>query len=189
MVVALVTPLRHLTITQRSDDEKYNTIEVLVVGGGGSGGKWSGGGGGAGGVAHTYNYTLNHPAFPGSGPWAIPLQAGGGGAAKTSNGTGNKGNDSFFGPTSLRVYALGGGGGGTSRDQPDRPATTFSKYGWWFWWWWMFSTQKSSCWIWSPKRYFWSLTSDFITYTNKLQYNEKTVIYNYGNAGGQSPND
>ena len=102
------------TVTQKSDDSRYNTIEVLVVGGGGSGGKWSGGGGGAGGVAHTYNYSLDHPAFPGSGPWAIPLQSGGGGTAVTSNGPGNVGGDSFFGPTSLRVYGLGGGGGGVN---------------------------------------------------------------------------
>ena len=71
MVVALV-PLIRLQ-SQKAGDPKDNTIEVLVVGGGGSGGKWSGGGGGAGGVAHTYNYTLDHPAFPGSGPWAFPF--------------------------------------------------------------------------------------------------------------------
>ena len=176
------------TVTQKAGDPKDNTIEVLVVGGGGSGGKWSGGGGGAGGVAHTYNYTLDHPAFPGSGPWAIPLQSGGGGSAQTSNGTGNVGGDSFFGPTSLRVYALGGGGGGTSRDQPDRPATTFQSMdggsgggG--------TGQDRNIRAGFGHQRDIFGSSPQTTLYSNKLEYNEKTVIYNYGHSGGQSPSD
>ena len=178
----------NFTVTQKAGDPKDNTIEVLVVGGGGSGGKWSGGGGGAGGVAHTYNYTLDHPAFPGSGPWSIPLQAGGGGSAQTSNGTGNVGGDSFFGPTSLRVYALGGGGGGTSRDQPDRPATTFTSMdggsgggG---------TTQDRNIRAgFGHQRDIFGNSPQTVLFSNKLECNERTVIYNYGHSGGQSPSD
>ena len=175
------------TITQKSDDSVYNTIEVLVVGGGGSGGRWSGGGGGAGGVAHTYNYSLDHPAFPGSGPWSIPLQAGGGGAAVTVNGFGNAGNDSYFGPTSLRVYALGGGAGGSHRSHP-APGSTYTVMdggsgggG--------TAQDRNSRAGMGQQRDIFGADPGAPLYSNKLQYNEKIVIYNYGNAGGQGPTD
>ena len=179
----------NFTVTQKAGDPKDNTIEVLVVGGGGSGGKWSGGGGGAGGVAHTYNYPLDHPSFPNAGgPWVIPLQAGGGGASQSSNGVGNVGGDSFFGPSGLRVYALGGGGGGTSRDQPDRPATTFQSMdggsgggG--------TGQDRNIRAGFGHQRDIFGNSPQTTLFSNKLECNERTVIYNYGNAGGQSPSD
>ena len=175
------------TVTQKSDDPKLNTIEVLVVGGGGSGGKWSGGGGGAGGVAHTYNYTLDHPAFPGSGPWGIPVQSGGGGVAQTANGPGNAGGDSFFGPTSLRVYALGGGGGGFNNDHP-APSATYTDMDGGSGGGGTAQNRNSRAGIGHQRDIFGSDPGAPL-YSNKLECNERTVIYNYGNAGGQSPTD
>lgn len=175
------------TVTQKAFDVKDNTIEVLVVAGGGSGGKWSGGGGGAGGVAHTYNYSLDHPAFPGDGPWALPIQVGGGGAAQTSSTFGNAGNPSYFGPTSLRVFGLGGGGGGSNRDV-SAPATTFeildggSGGG---------GTQqdKNSRAGMGHQRDIFGADPGNPFYTDKTSYNTKIVTYNYGNGGGVSPTD
>ncbi len=174
------------TVTQKAFDTKDNTIEVLVVAGGGGGGKWSGGGGGAGGVAHTYNYSLDHPAFPGGGPWALPIQVGGGGAAQTSNTYGNAGNPSYFGPTSLRVFGLGGGGGGANRDGVGAPETTFeildggSGGG---------GTQQdiNSRAGMGHQRDTFGADPGNPFYTDKTSYNNKIVTYQYGNAGGVSP--
>ena len=173
------------TVTQKAEDPKDNTIEVLVVGGGGSGGKWSGGGGGAGGVAHTYNYSLEHPAFTGSGPWAIPLQTGGGGSVQTSNGVGNAGGDSYFGPTNLRLVGMGGGGGGTSLSISPLPDTIYNSMdggsgggG---------AAQNTNGRAgFGHQRDIFGSDPGWFGWSNRIQYNTKIVAYHYGHSGGQA---
>jgi len=173
------------TITQKSDDPKLNTIEVLVVGGGGSGGKWSGGGGGGGGVAHTYNYSLDHPAFPGSGPWAVPLQAGGGGGAQTSNGVGNTGGDSYFGPTSLRLLGMAGGGGGTSLSISPLPNTTYNSMDGGSGGGGAHQNVNQRAGVGHQKDIFGS-DPGWAGWSNRIQHNAKILAYQYGHSGGQA---
>ena len=103
----------NFVVTQLSDDDLYNSIEVMCLGGGGGGGKWSGAGGGGGGVAHSYFFPLPTVVAAPTLPSAIPLTIGGGSPDQPSNGPGAAdGGDSKFGPTNYYMIGFGGGRAG-----------------------------------------------------------------------------